>query len=94
MDPPYLHGTRKNYLYTYEMADVQHIEILKTAVKHRGRILISGYENQTYNEILKGWNKSSKRTLAEGGRERIETLWFNYELPQKQLTFNDIGGIV
>lgn len=91
MDPPYLHGTRKNYLYKYEMEDAGHIEMLEMAVKHRGRILLSGYENQMYNEILKGWNKTSKRTLAEGGKERLETLWFNYELPKKQLTFDDIG---
>lgn len=28
-DPPYLHGTRKNYLYRHEMTDEEHKELLK-----------------------------------------------------------------
>lgn len=93
MDPPYLHDTRKNYLYRHEMRDCEHEKMLEMAVNHPGQILISGYENSMYNEMLKGWNKASKRTLAEGGRERTEVLWYNYDAAPKQLSFDDIGGI-
>ena len=29
IDPPYLHETRKNYLYKYEMEDYEHEELLR-----------------------------------------------------------------
>ena len=80
MDPPYLHRTRKNYLYKYEMEDYQHEELLKVIVKHPGKILISGYENEMYDEYLHGWYKVQKLTRAECGLLRTETLWMNFML--------------
>ena len=77
-DPPYLHGTRKNYLYRHEMTDEDHIELLKVLTSHPGKILLSGYDNELYNEMLGGWDKVQRSTLAEGGRKRTETLWKNY----------------
>ncbi len=80
LDPPYLHGTRKGYLYKYEMADNEHIILLEMIRRHPGRILISGYENDMYNYILSGWHKANMNTQAESGLKRTEILWFNYDL--------------
>lgn len=77
-DPPYLHSTRKNYLYKHEMTDNEHIELLELLIRHPGKILLSGYDNELYNSFLQGWNKVQKSTLAEGGAKRVETLWMNY----------------
>ena len=85
IDPPYLHGTRKNYLYKYEMKDVEHEELLQIITKHPGRVLLSGYDNEMYNDMLPEWKKVQKSTRAEGGRKRIETLWMNYEIGQEKL---------
>lgn len=85
-DPPYLHGTRKNYLYKHEMKDADHEELLNVLVKHQGKILLSGYNNDMYNDILQGWNKVQKHTRAEGGRARTETLWMNYEVENGQIS--------
>ena len=85
-DPPYLHGTRKNYLYKHEMKDADHEELLNVLVKHQGKILLSGYDNDMYNDILQGWNKVQKHTRAEGGRARTETLWMNYEVENGQIS--------
>ncbi len=87
-DPPYLHETRKNYLYKHEMRDCEHVELLETLVKHKGKVMISGYDNELYNEHLKGWRKVQKETLAEGGLKRTETLWMNYE-QETQLSLFD-----
>lgn len=87
-DPPYMHGTRKNYLYKYEMEDADHIELLKVLKKHPGKILISGYDNDLYNKMLSGWNKAEKTTLAEGGRKRTEVLWMNYVLENEQMSLD------
>lgn len=85
-DPPYLHRLRKNYLYRYEMQDNEHEELLNVLVKHPGKILLSGYDNDMYNDILTKWHKVSMFTRAEGGRSRTETLWMNYDMKYEQMT--------
>lgn len=84
-DPPYLHGTRKNYLYRHEMEDQEHIELLTLLAKHPGKVLISGYDNGLYNDLLPRWRKAQKKTQAEAGIPRVETLWMNYEIGQTEL---------
>ena len=84
-DPPYLHGTRKGYLYQHEMDDKEHIKLLTTLSCHPGKVLISGYDNDLYNNMLLGWNKVQRKTQAEKGLPRIETLWMNYEIGQTEL---------
>lgn len=79
-DPPYLTNTRKNYLYKHEMTEEQHVDLLNVLLKHKGKVLISGYDNDLYNKMLVGWHKEQKGTLGEGGVQRIETLWMNYEI--------------
>lgn len=88
LDPPYLFGTRKKYLYKYEMSDTEHEELLKTIISHQGRILISGYENEMYNDYLAGWVKVCKDTRAKGGLKRTEVLWMNYQ-NNKQISLFD-----
>ena len=51
-DPPYLHGTRKNYLYKHEMKDADHEKLLNVLVKHPGKILLSGYDNDMYLSLI------------------------------------------
>lgn len=79
-DPPYLRGIRKDYIYRHEMSDEEHIELLGALKNHPGKVMISGYENELYNDILSGWHKAQKNTQADGGVARIETLWMNYTL--------------
>lgn len=88
-DPPYLHSTRKGYLYKHEMSNQEHIELLNILKEHPGRILLSGYDNELYNEILQGWKKVHKATTAECGLKRIETLWMNYECGQIELDWGN-----
>lgn len=89
LDPPYLHGTRKNYLYKYEMSDRDHEELLRVLVKHPGKILLSGYENEMYNDHLSSWSKVQKDTNAENGLARTETLWMNYDTKIRQISLFD-----
>lgn len=89
IDPPYLHGTRKNYLYKYEMEDCEHEELLRALVSHPGKILVSGYDNEMYDDYLSDWNKVQKNTTAENGLPRVETLWMNYSAKTEQLSLFD-----
>ena len=78
IDPPYLQETRKKYLYNHEMTDEQHMELLKIAKDSSCKIMISAYENELYNEWLKGWRKEHKSTTAECSQKRIEVIYMNY----------------
>lgn len=82
LDPPYLYDVRKKYLYKYEMSDEEHEKLILTVIGHKGKIMISGYDNEMYNSYLKGWNKVCKETIAESGAKRVEVLWMNYQAGQ------------
>lgn len=88
VDPPYLHRTRKNHLYRFEMEDQDHIELLELLARHQGKILLSGYDNEMYNKMLHGWKRVQTKTQAEAGIPRVETLWMNYEIGQQELELN------
>lgn len=77
-DPPYLMGTRKKYLYNNEMVDSEHERLLDALLESSCKVMISGYENQLYDERLKSWRKVSKKTTAECSLPRTETIWMNY----------------
>ncbi len=70
------------------MTDGEHEELLKILLKHPGKVLLSGYENDLYNDMLRGWNKVQKTTRAERGQARTETLWMNYEMEDRQISLN------
>lgn len=79
VDPPYVRDTRTAHsdAYNHEMTDADHVELLETLIKHKGMVLLSGYESDLYNDLLQGWQKTKKNTTAESGKRRIECLWMN-----------------
>lgn len=46
---------------------------------HPGPVLLSGYDNELYNDTLIGWDKLQHKARSECGGARTETLWINYE---------------
>lgn len=86
-DPPYVLDTRSREQYRYEMTDKEHEEMLKVLLKHQGYVMLSGYDNEMYNDYLRKWHKLQLKTRAENNLERIETLWLNYE-PIGQIKLN------
>ncbi len=83
-DPPYPASTRsggKADSYAFEMTDVDHIRLLETLKKCRGRIMISSYDSPLYNDHLNTWNRVEKAThvqLSNSGNDRTEVVWKNY----------------
>lgn len=86
IDPPYLLNTRHGKQYRHEMTDTEHEELLKTILQIQAKIMISGYESDMYNDYLKGWHKKYFQSCAEGGRNRMEVVWMNYDVNQGQLS--------
>jgi DNA adenine methylase len=85
-DPPYVKSTRSGRIYAHEMKDDDHIELLELLRKHPGLVMISGYDNEIYDSLLKDWHKERKQAFTEGGGKATEVLWMNYEPPHKQLS--------
>lgn len=83
LDPPYVHETRNmqrgNAAYEYEFTDEDHQDMASEVKKLKGKVIISGYDCQLYNELFDGWNKVSTGHFADGARKRVESLWMNYE---------------
>ena len=78
-DPPYLHDTRtaNGYAYRHEMSTADHEMLLAALRVHRGMVLLSGYDHELYNDVLRGWFKRTLDTTAERGVQRTECLWIN-----------------
>lgn len=85
VDPPYLLSTRKGRYYETDMEDEQQPELLEVLRDFKGKFILSGYENDLYDEILKDCYKVYINAQAEGGQSRTEVLWMNYE-PSGQMT--------
>lgn len=91
LDPPYMSGTRHGKQYKCEMYDESsHVELLSAAVQHKGPLLISGYDTDLYNDMLKGWHKEEMLCYTQSRSRKREVLWMNFE-PQKQMSIQDYG---
>lgn len=98
LDPPYLESTRKTFNdYDHEMSDQDHIEMINILKQLKGKWLLSGYRNEIYDEMLKGYPTKDFNTITtvanpkdtNGTRDtRIETVWANYELDKQMSLFD------
>ena len=89
LDPPYVLSTRylkeKTSCYSFEMSDEQHVDLLQLCLGLSGDVIISGYDNDLYNDILVGWKKSIKQSHADGAKDRVEVLWMKVKNQQNQI---------
>lgn len=75
-DPPYLPSTRTQKMYGQEMTQEDHVDMLETLVKHSGPVVLSGYDNDLYNDNLSDWEHVSvKPPKVEKAAVRMEKLW-------------------
>jgi len=73
LDPPYFPKTRREKrMYTYEMSIEDHKDLIKLLLKVRGMAMLSGYQNDIYEELEKnGWvRKDFKSVCKVLGRTR------------------------
>lgn len=93
-DPPYVFKSRKSTEhYKFEMTDGNHMTMLEALTKHQGPVVLSGYENHLYDEVLIGWEKSYMPTVAEHGNVHMEVLWLNAKAKRQQLSLFDEEAI-
>lgn len=87
-DPPYMLSTRHGKRYHHEMTDDDHAELLMALRQHKGYCVISGYDTDLYNSMLRGWHKTTTTAVDQIMRVRQECLWLNFE-PLGQMRFNE-----
>lgn len=80
-DPPYVLSSRGGKAYRHEMTDQEHVRLLEVLLRHRGPVVLSGYDNQLYRDYLEGWSTDTLNTFASHAQPRVETLWMNFEAP-------------
>lgn len=81
LDPPYPLNIREKNMYRYEMTDSGHEQLLRLILKSKSKIIISSYDNELYNDTLKGWFTSVKSTVAQMGLHRTEKIYMNFQPP-------------
>lgn len=89
LDPPYVISSRtsKRPQYQHEMTEEDHVRLLETITKSKAKVMISGYQTDLYDDMLKGWNRYEYEATAEMGLPRKEIIWTNYG--ERQMTLLD-----
>ena len=82
-DPPYLLDTRSEKQYRHEMTDADHGALLEVLKAHKGRVILSGYDNPLYRESLSGWGTVRWKAYTQSAKRREEVVWLNFEPPKE-----------
>lgn len=88
-DPPYMMETRHGKQYRCEMDDGDHEELLRLLLKHKGFVLISGYDTELYRDMLAGWTRYETTAYSQVCSKKKEVLWMNFNLYGKQMRIDD-----
>lgn len=86
LDPPYITdpGVRRGGEYRVEMRNpLDHRKMLELCVEASAAVVISGYANTVYDEVLMAWYRYEipTHTTQRGRRsERVEVVWSNRPL--------------
>ena len=83
-DPPYVLGTRHGKQYRCELDDKGQNDLLDVLLAHKGPVVISGYDNNLYNDRLKNWHREETFCYSQVCSKKREVIWMNYE-PMKQM---------
>lgn len=78
-DPPYLDSTRRRRrVYKYDYSAEQHEALLRLLRSLPCMVMVSGYQNEMYDEFLDSWRK--EKFLSKTHVDvRQECVWLNFE---------------
>ena len=90
LDPPYMHDTRvmRDRCYQQEMSNDNHAELLRSIKALSGMVIICGYDNELYRDLLADWRLESTRSRISAGRGtavRTENIWMNESCSENQI---------
>ena len=93
LDPPYPMSTRRSErdLYTHEMSDEQHQQLLAIITQLPCRVMISSYWSEMYSQALEDWYIYNYQSVTRGGTIANEYLWMNYPEPTRLHDYRYLG---
>ena len=68
------------------MTDKDHEALLAVLLKHKGCVVISGYDTELYRDMLAGWKICERTAYSQVCSKKREIIWMNYEPPAEQMT--------
>ncbi|MBF2754124.1 MAG: DNA adenine methylase [Gammaproteobacteria bacterium AqS3] len=83
-DPPYVHSSRNaRHGYAFEMSDEDHAAMCEAFNRSKANVVLCGYENEVYNDLLRGWHVVKKEVVSTAAaskrgkktNNRVECLW-------------------
>jgi DNA adenine methylase len=84
LDPPYqlelrsrTNRRRGGGTYRHELTREQHAELLRVVCGLAGMVVVSGYPDDLYDQMLAGWSRRERVALADGAAPRTEAIWIN-----------------
>lgn len=92
-DPPYVLGTRHGKQYRCEMEDKDQNDLLDVLLSHKGPVLLSGYDNDLYNDRLEGWHREETFCHSQSCSRKREILWMNFE-PYRQMNLRNFPEVM
>jgi DNA adenine methylase len=58
------------------MSDFDHSSLLEALLEHPGQVVVSGYANPIYDDVLQDWQRlTMKPPKVEKGAVRTEVIW-------------------
>ncbi|MCU4436121.1 DNA adenine methylase [Acinetobacter bereziniae] len=98
VDPPYVFDTRydgakSGRIYRHEMSNEEHETLLKVLLELEGKVVLSGYNSELYQDYLSKWKCHKTKARISSGRgtdTRTECLWIS---PNAQHT-DLFGGVL
>ena len=81
VDPPYVHAARgDSAAYSYEMTDKDHESLAKILNRVRGRVILSGYRTDLYDQLYPEWRRvdAKERNCHSVRKPRQESAWLNF----------------
>lgn len=80
LDPPYVKETRlSNQTYECEMTNEQHRQLCERLLTFKGKVLLSGYDNEIYKILDDKFIKIEFQS-PNAGSSATEVLWRNYDI--------------
>ena len=66
------------------MTDDDHRELSAALHMLQGMVILSGYPSGLYDELYCDWQRTDRKALTDGARERTECLWLNPAAQRQQ----------
>jgi DNA adenine methylase len=88
VDPPYVHSTRsRSGKYRFEMTDEDHLKLAEVLRSVKGKVIISGYSSDLYENTYSDWTKSEKHTFVNMNKPKTEIIYANFASQNQEYLF-------